>query len=83
MSPSPNGASETSAYPMAAGVPLSRLPLDRMRAVEPRMTEAVYDVLTVARSVKSRASFGGTAPKNVRRMAKAWIKRLESAPPVS
>ena len=28
-------------------------------------------------SVKSRTSFGGTAPKNVAAQAKAWLKRLE------
>jgi argininosuccinate lyase len=26
--------------------------------------------------VKSRTSYGGTAPANVRRQARAWIKRL-------
>jgi argininosuccinate lyase len=50
-----------------------------MRAVSPRITEAVYSVLSVQNSVKSRTSFGGTAPQNVRKMARAWIKRLEKA----
>ena len=30
-------------------------------------------------SVRSRSSYGGTAPQNVRKMARAWIKRLEKA----
>jgi argininosuccinate lyase len=34
-------------------------------------------VLSVESSVKSRASYGGTAPKNVLRQAKAWLRRLE------
>jgi argininosuccinate lyase len=34
-------------------------------------------VLTVERSVKSRTSFGGTAPANVRREARKWLKKLE------
>jgi argininosuccinate lyase len=34
-------------------------------------------VLSVESSVKSRTSFGGTAPKNVRVQAKNWLKRLE------
>jgi argininosuccinate lyase len=34
-------------------------------------------VLPVEASVKSRVSYGGTAPKNVRAQAKAWLKRLE------
>jgi argininosuccinate lyase len=33
--------------------------------------------LSVDASVKSRTSFGGTAPRNVATQAKAWLKRLE------
>ncbi len=58
------------------GVPLERLKLDEMRGVEPRITEDAFGVLGVDRSVKSRTSYGGTAPANVRRQAKAWLKRL-------
>jgi argininosuccinate lyase len=64
----------------AKGVPLDKLPLADMQAVSPRITQAVYSVLSVQSSVKSRTSFGGTAPQNVRKMARAWIKRLEKAP---
>jgi len=45
--------------------------------VEPRITRDVRGVLSVESSVKSRTSFGGTAPKNVAAQAKAWSKRLE------
>ncbi|HYA74767.1 MAG TPA: argininosuccinate lyase, partial [Roseiarcus sp.] len=58
------------------GVALERLPLAAMQGVEPRITEEVFGVLGVERSVKSRTSYGGTAPANVRRQARAWIKRL-------
>jgi argininosuccinate lyase len=61
----------------AAGVPLHKLPLAEMRRIEPRITKAVFDVLSVERSVKSRTSFGGTAPKNVRAAAQKWLKRLD------
>ncbi|MBV9556653.1 MAG: argininosuccinate lyase, partial [Pseudolabrys sp.] len=61
------------------GVALHRMPLDAMKAVEPRITDEVFSVLTVDRSVKSRTSFGGTAPKNVRSQAKKWLKRLDKA----
>jgi argininosuccinate lyase len=61
----------------ARGVELDRLPLETMQKVEPRIDEAVFSVLSVENSVKSRSSYGGTAPQNVRKMAKAWIKRLE------
>ena len=60
-----------------AGLPLHRLPLADMQAIEPRVTKAVFDVLSVERSVASRTSYGGTAPKNVRAQAKRWLKRLD------
>jgi len=47
-----------------------------MRKVEPRITKAVFNVLSVERSVQSRASHGGTAPANVRREATKWLKKL-------
>jgi argininosuccinate lyase len=60
-----------------AGVPLHRLPLAAMQAVEPRITDEVFSVLSVDRSVRSRTSYGGTAPKNVRAQAKKWLRKLE------
>jgi argininosuccinate lyase len=61
----------------AQGVELDKLPLSAMQAVEPRITSAVYSVLSVEKSVKTRRSYGGTAPQNVAKMARAWLKRLE------
>ncbi len=58
------------------GVDLAGLSLADMRFVEPRITEAVFEVLTVGASVRSRTSFGGTAPANVARMAAEWQERL-------
>lgn len=58
-------------------VQLWRLPLSAMQEIEPRITEDIMSVLSVANSVKSRTSYGGTAPGNVSRMARRWIKRLE------
>jgi argininosuccinate lyase len=60
-----------------AGVPLDRLPLAAMQAIEPRITRDVFGVVSVEKSVASRAGYGGTAPKNVRAQAKSWLKRLE------
>ncbi len=60
----------------ARGVPLDKLSLEEMRSVEPRITQDAFEVLGVERSVKSRTSYGGTAPANVRRQAKLWLKRL-------
>src|SRR5437660_9541642 len=61
----------------AERVPLHRLPLAAMQAVEPRIGEGVHSVLSAERSVKSRTSYGGTAPANVRREARKWLKRLD------
>ena len=59
------------------GVALRELPLAAMQEVEPRITAEALKVLSVEASVKSRTSFGGTAPKNVLAQAKTWLKRLE------
>ncbi|MFZ1920249.1 MAG: argininosuccinate lyase, partial [Xanthobacteraceae bacterium] len=64
----------------AAGVALENLPLPQMWAIEPRITKAVFGVLSPANSVKSRRAYGGTAPNNVRREAKRWLKRLKTKP---
>ena len=58
------------------GVVLEKLSLAELQGVEPRITEDVFGVLGVEKSVKSRTSYGGTAPANVRRQAKGWLKRL-------
>ncbi len=60
-----------------AGLPLHRLPLASLRKIEPKITEDVFAVLSVERSVQSRASYGGTAPKNVRAQAQKWLKKLD------
>jgi len=60
----------------ARGVDLSGLTLAEMQAVEPRITQGVFDVLTVEASVRSRTSYGGTAPANVAAMAAEWKAKL-------
>lgn len=59
------------------GIGLSRLTLEQMQDIEPRIAQDIFTVLSVTNSVKSRKSFGGTAPSNVRKQARNWIKRLE------
>jgi argininosuccinate lyase len=61
------------------GVDLEGLALSDMQAIEPRITKAVFSVLSVENSVKSRTSYGGTAPQNVAKMARQWLRRLEKA----
>ena len=58
------------------GVDLAGLTIGEMQAVEPRIHEGVFGVLSVAASVRSRTSHGGTAPANVARMAAEWRERL-------
>jgi argininosuccinate lyase len=53
-------------------VDLASLDLGAMQSIEPGITADVYSVLTVAASVASRTSHGGTAPANVAKEAARW-----------
>ena len=61
-----------------SGKELADLTLDELRQVDERIHEGALEVLTVERSVASRTSVGGTAPKNVRAEAAAWRAALEA-----
>jgi argininosuccinate lyase len=63
------------------GCALAELSLGDLQVVEPLITAAVFDVLTVENSVASRRSFGGTAPENVRKAAESWLAELGSQNP--
>ncbi|MEO1775598.1 MAG: argininosuccinate lyase [Pseudomonadota bacterium] len=56
----------------AAGMDLAEMPLTALQAVEPRITEEVFAVLSPAASAASRTSYGGTAPDNVRAQVARW-----------
>lgn len=58
------------------GIELSAVPLAEMKAVHAGITDAVYGVLTVESSVRSRTSHGGTAPDNVRAEVTRWSALL-------
>ncbi|MEQ8298110.1 MAG: argininosuccinate lyase [Nitratireductor sp.] len=58
---------------------LEKLALDDLQAIHAGITEDVYSVLSVRNSVRSRTSFGGTAPTEVRRQIRFWKKRLARA----
>ena len=60
-------------------LPLDRLALEDLQAIHVAITDQVYSVLSVQNSVKSRTSFGGTAPAEVRRQIRHWRKRLDKA----
>lgn len=57
---------------------LEELKLAELQSVDARITESVFDVLSVENSVKSRKSFGGTAPDNVAAQINYWRKRLRA-----
>jgi argininosuccinate lyase len=61
----------------ALGTGLAELPLDELQALEPRITAGVYDVLSPEASVRSRRSYGGTAPEQVRVQIARWKARLQ------
>jgi argininosuccinate lyase len=48
------------------GCTLAELPLEELQRIDERIDGRVFDVLTVDASVRSRTSYGGTAPDNVR-----------------
>ena len=58
------------------GVGLEQLSLDDLRAIDPAFEQDALDVLAVEKSVASRTSFGGTAPRSVETQAEAWLARL-------
>ncbi|MCT8974520.1 argininosuccinate lyase [Microbaculum marinisediminis] len=61
-----------------SGRDLDALALDDMQAIEPRITAEIFEVLGVENSVKSRTSYGGTAPANVKAQAEAWLEKLKA-----
>ncbi|PLL14365.1 argininosuccinate lyase [Tabrizicola sp. TH137] len=60
----------------AKGCDLPDLSLDEMQAVHPGIRADVFDVLGVENSVRSRRSYGGTAPDQVRARIAEWKARL-------
>lgn len=58
---------------------LGRLSLSELQAIHPAVTEDVFKFLSPDKSVKSRKSYGGTAPQEVRRQIRYWKKRLAKA----
>ena len=56
----------------SGGVQLADLPIETLKAIDARIDDRIYAVLTVDASVASRQSYGGTAPSQVRaRIAEA------------
>ncbi|MCB1390771.1 MAG: argininosuccinate lyase, partial [Rhodobacteraceae bacterium] len=58
------------------GCDLPDLTLAEMQTGHPGITQEVYSVLGVDNSVRSRVSYGGTAPSNVTAQLARWKERL-------
>ncbi len=56
---------------------LAELSLNDMQQIEPAMTDDIFSVLSVEASVRSRTSYGGTAPDNVQKAAQNWLTKLK------
>jgi argininosuccinate lyase len=70
-----NAASQAVRRAEERGVGLAALELEDFRAIEPRITGELLEVLSVECSVASRTSFGGTAPARVREAIRAAKER--------
>jgi len=58
------------------GCDLADLPMEVLRSIDERIDERVFDVLTIDASVRSRTSYGGTAPARVREQVAAAKEAL-------
>jgi argininosuccinate lyase len=58
------------------GCDLPDLSLQEMNSVHPGITQEIYSVLGVENSVRSRTSYGGTAPDQVRAQIARWRENL-------
>jgi argininosuccinate lyase len=58
------------------GLDLGALPIEELRRLEPRIDPDVFEVLSPDASAASRASYGGTAPEQVRAQVAQWKERL-------
>jgi argininosuccinate lyase len=61
------------------GCDLADLPIDVLRSIDERIDDRVFDVLSVDASMRSRTSYGGTAPARVREQIAAAKEALNGA----
>ena len=59
------------------GCDLPDLSLPEMNSVHPGITQEIYSVLGVENSVRSRTSYGGTSPEQVRAQIARWRDNLK------
>jgi argininosuccinate lyase len=61
------------------GCDLADLPLEILQAIDGRIDQRIYDVLSVDASARSRTSYGGTAPARAREQIAAAKEALNSS----
>lgn len=63
---------------MSRRVPLSELPLDVMQGHAPEVDESIFDSLGTANAIAAFASYGSTAPDQVKSQIRNWKARLDA-----
>ena len=58
------------------GCGLADLSVDDLKTIDARIDQRVFELLSIDASVRSRASYGGTAPERVREQITAAKKEL-------
>jgi argininosuccinate lyase len=58
------------------GIPLDGLTIEDFKLIDHRIDSRIHKVLSVEASVRSRKSYGGTAPENVLAQAARWKSLL-------
>ena len=61
---------------IAKKTPVQDLEISELKKIEPKITKAVYDYIDVAKSIRSKKSFGGTAPSSVKKAISAAKRRF-------
>ncbi|HZU51503.1 MAG TPA: argininosuccinate lyase, partial [Sphingomicrobium sp.] len=61
------------------GCDLADLPIAALKSIDGRIDERVFEVLSVEASVRSRTSYGGTAPERVREQIALAKQQLDSS----
>ena len=56
---------------------LKDLDLKIFQEIEPSIDESIFDILTIENSVKSKTSYGGTSPSQVKERIIEWQKMLK------
>ncbi len=67
---------ELVATAMQAGVTLSQLSIEQLRALDPTLDEDVYSVLGVENALAAFQSYGSTAPEQVAQQVESWRVKL-------